>query len=228
MAGVSWGGAGGALDRGRKTGKTQTAAEGRSQRPANRWFFKVFTAGKEGFHGNLLGNHERFPPPAQAVASQHGGRPGATGRPGTEKPKTGSSSIDRGTRAGVAAERENQRQRIRKNMDSNEKIARKDPQRTPEDGGVLTPLSPILTFSSSIPQRRPRPEMTAGGCRGRSLQRCSSGGMASFPPASRGSMSPGRGRVGALRASWRAGRWGFGRFVWFFFRLAWLGSVRQG
>jgi hypothetical protein len=49
--------------------------------------------------------------------------------------------------------------------------------------------------------------MTAGGCRGRSLQRCSSGGMASFPPASRGSMSPGRGRVGALRASWRAGWW---------------------
>ena len=99
---------------------------------------------------------------------------------------------------------------------------------TPERGGVLTPHSPILTFSSSIPQRRPRPEMAAGGCRGRSLQQCSSGGIASFPPASRGSMPPGRGRVGALRASWRAGWWVLVDLFGFFVRLAWLWSIGQG
>lgn len=53
-------------------------------------------------------------------------------------------------------------------------------------GGVLTPSSPVLTFSSSIPQRRPRPAQVAGGCRGRFLHPRSSGGMASFPPVSRG------------------------------------------
>ena len=72
---------------------------------------------------------------------------------------------------------------------------------------MLTPHSPILTFSSSIPQRRPWPSMATGGCRSGSLQPCSSGGIASFPPASRGPVPPGRGLVGALRASWRAGWW---------------------
>lgn len=130
--------------------------------------------------------------------------------------------------AGVAVNRGNERRELQANKALDRKTGTKTPFLTPERGGVLTPHSPILTFSSSIPQRRPRPEMDAGGCRSLSLQKCSSGGMASFPPASRGTVSPGRGRVGALRASWRAGWWGFGRFVWFFFRLAWLGSVGQG
>ena len=107
---------------------------------------------------------------------------------------------------GLAATGENPLPKTEKKRGSGEKPARKVPFVEPDAGGVLTPPSPILTFSSSIPQRRPRPEKVAGSCRGRSLQKiCSSGGMASFPPASRGSVSPGRGRVGALRASWRAG-----------------------
>jgi hypothetical protein len=93
---------------------------------------------------------------------------------------------------------------------------------------MLTPHSPILTFSSSIPQRRPWPSMATGGCRSGSLQpmfirrdRIVSTG---FPGPNALWKRPGRGAEGVVESRLVD----FGRFVWFFFRLAWLGSVGQG
>ena len=65
-------------------------------------------------------------------------------------------------------------------------------------GGVLTASSPIHTFASSIPQRRPRPQKAAEGCRSLHLQPriIRRGGIVStgFP----GLNAPWRGLVGTL------------------------------
>ena len=64
--------------------------------------------------------------------------------------------------------------------------------------GVLTASSPIHTFASSIPQRRPRPEKAAEGCRSLHLQPriIRRGGIVST--GFLGLSAPWRGRFGAL------------------------------
>ena len=141
-------------------------------------------------------------------------------------PEAYGNASDKG--ADVTADWGNQRRVLKKKGVLRRRIGPETAFLTPEAGGVLTPHPPILTFSSSIPQRRPRPEMAAGGCRGRSLQKMfiwrdrivSTG----FPGHNVPWKRPNWGAEGVVESSFA----GFGRFVWFFFRFGLAGVCRAG